>query len=347
MQNKIRVAIFATAAIIIFYTSLSQVEQILRASTRTRFYKGINKVQTTPTTSTVPQTTVFAKSKAEPYNENRKHLEEYENRRQRARSVCGNSKKLKATDKVLDKLLVDTKHKVVLCDIPKVVSTNFRRLFLIFAGLNESIARTAFFHDINKKFTNKYLRFLKSFNNSERETIMSDYFKFIFVRDPLDRLISAYKCRFVLTHSWEYHKIGPEIVKRFRPKDVKLYGKDSNKGVTFEEYFKYILNLGKNLHTFNPSNQHWRPYHTNCSPCGVSYDFIGKQETMKEDVKYVLDKIGESNVTFPSSSHFKPSKTAGKYKTKEQYLSSVSLETLNEIFKLYDRDYDLFGYSHT
>ena len=74
---------------------------------------------------------------------------------------------------------------------------------------------------------------------------------------------------------------------------------------------------------------------------------LSLHETMIEDVQYILDEIGESNVTFPSSSHFKPSETATKYKTKEQYLSSVSLETLNKIFKLYDRDYDLFGYSQT
>ena len=340
MQKKIRVAILVIAAIIL-YNCLPQVEQILRVCTRTGFYKVI--VQTTPTILTLPQTTVFAKPKAEAYNENRKRLEEYENRRQHVLSVCGNSKKLKATDKVLDNLLVDPKHKVVLCDIPKVVSTNWRRLFLIFAGLNESIARTAFFYDINEKLSNKYLKFLKSFNESERETIMTDYFKFMFVRDPLDRLFSAYKDRFVLTHSRAYRVIGPEIIKMFRPKDRKLYGKNLSKGVTFEEFLKYILTL-KKLDTFN---MHWKPYHTYCSPCGVSYDFIGKQETMIEDVQYILDEIGESNVTFPSSSHFKTSKTATKYKTKEQYLSSVSLETLNKIFKLYDRDYDLFGYSQT
>ena len=58
----------------------------------------------------------------------------------------GNSKmwEVKATDKRLnDHFLVDEKHKMVYCYIEKVASTNWRRAFLVFAGLNEKMINEA------------------------------------------------------------------------------------------------------------------------------------------------------------------------------------------------------------
>ena len=82
----------------------------------------------------------------------------------------------------------------------------------------------------------KYLKHLGQFEPKQREMIMRDYFKFMFVRDPLDRLLSAYKDRFLLNHSYEYFKEGREIFKAFRSKEeMKLYGKEGSKPIQFDE----------------------------------------------------------------------------------------------------------------
>ena len=343
MRKKIIRGILLVTAVTLVFISLPHIKQILLICNRTTFSRASEK-SSKIFPITIPIRTEFAHPKAEAYSVERKLLEKYENRKQHVTSACGESEKLKATDKRLDHLLVDEKHKIVLCDIPKVGSTNWRRVFLIFAGLNESIARTAFFVKVNEKLSAKYLRSLKSFNRDDREMIVTEYFKFMFVRDPLDRLLSAYKDRFVLKHSLAYKEIGPKIISMFRrPKNQFYWKRGRTKGVTFNEFLRYILTL-KNFNTFNP---HWMPYHTHCSPCGVSYDFIGKHETMNEDAKYILDKIGERNITFPSSTHFDKVKTAKKYKPKGQYLSNIPVQILNKIFELYSKDYDLFQYTRT
>ena len=130
--------------------------------------------------------------------------------------------------------------------------------------------------------------------------ILRDYFKFMFVRDPLDRLLSAYKDRFLLNHSLEYFKEGREIFKTFRSKEeVKLYGKEGSKPIQFEEFLRWVISW-KDV---AKHNIHWRPYYAHCLPCGIHYDFIGKLEKVAADAKYI-EKIGEENFSFTSRDHF-------------------------------------------
>jgi len=62
----------------------------------------------------------------------------------------------------------------------------------------KTLARAAGVKEMNIKFvhTNKLDKFLRKFSTfppEKREEIMRDYFKFMFVRHPFERLISAYK----------------------------------------------------------------------------------------------------------------------------------------------------------
>ena len=155
----------------------------------------------------------------------------------------GNEKRweinLKATDKRLNRLWVDEKHKIVYCNIPKVASTNWYRVFLKFAGMNATMVNEASLYDIHSNLKKNYLRRLADFGSEQREIIMRNYFKFMFVRNPLDRLLSAFKDRLLLKHGNAYFTEGLQIFKTFRSKkEIKSYGKEGTKPIQFEEFLQ-------------------------------------------------------------------------------------------------------------
>lgn len=94
------------------------------------------------------------------------------------------------------------------------------------------------------------------------------FFKLIFVRELLDRLISAYKDR-LLKHAPRYLNI--KIVDASRPRDTE---EQENNGVTFPEFIHY--------YTDNESRRdpHWQQYEKLCHPCSIDYDFIGHFDTL-------------------------------------------------------------------
>ena len=110
---------------------------------------------------------------------------------------------------------------------------------------------------------------------------LKTYFKFLIVREPLDRLLSAYRNKFENKQNTYFHeKFGKLIVKRFRKNASNSSGND----VTFAEFVEYILSPK----TKKPLNEHWRPIHELCSPCQIKFDMIGKFETLQHDSNYIL-----------------------------------------------------------
>ena len=222
--------------------------------------------------------------------------------------------------------MVDEKHKMVYCYIENVASTNWRRAFLVFAGFNEKMINEAHVTHVDRHLVKKHLKHLGQFEPKQREMIMRDYFKFMFVRDPLDRLLSAYKDRFLLNHSYEYFKEGREIFKTFRSKEeVKLYGKEGSKPIQFEEFLRWVISW-KDV---AKHNIHWRPYYAHCFPCGIHYDFIGKLENVAADAKYI-EKIGEENFSFTSRDHFnitmmKKIQNVKQFKTNQHHITRFFL----------------------
>ena len=61
---------------------------------------------------------------------------------------------------------------------------------------------------------------------------------------------------------------------------------------TFPHFVRYILDSPEVKSCARSSceevDAHWRPFHSRCAYCDVSYDVIGKMESFEEDVRYVL-----------------------------------------------------------
>ena len=148
-----------------------------------------------------------------------------------------------------------------------------------------------------------------------RENDHPDYFKFGFVRNPWDRLVSVFedKTKKVIGTRWS----------------MPFYRKWKN--ATFPEFAQDIVK--KNLAGVDR--------HSRLQCCNLNnlegLDFVGKLENFEEDVKFVMDNIGVEKYNL---------KCMNKVKRKHaHYTDYYDKETEEVVSKAYERDISEFGYT--
>ncbi|TMS20480.1 Carbohydrate sulfotransferase 14 [Larimichthys crocea] len=155
---------------------------------------------------------------------------------------------------VLQHILVNDQYHFLYCYVPKVACSNWKRVLKVLSGALESV-------DVNSKMNHHSdLVFLSSLKPEEIRYRLKHYFKFMFVREPMERLLSAYRNKFGEIQSYQ-KKYGVEIVKRYRKsraKDAPIKGDD----VTFGEFVRYLLD-----EDVERMNEHWMPMYNLCQPC--------------------------------------------------------------------------------
>ena len=108
--------------------------------------------------------------------------------------------------------------------------------------------------------------------------------------------------------------------------------------VTFPEFIQYVVASGNSRN----NDEHWRQQHLLSSPCHVNYTFIGKFETLHEDMAFLVSKLFGLN-------HMKHSEFMNRSKTTDQsvmteYYKDIPNDHIEELRKLYFYDFLLFGY---
>lgn len=244
---------------------------------------------------------------------------------------------------IYNQFIVDDTKKILYCFIPKVACSNWKRvMFVLKKGKPyddpSSIDRFSI-HHVGK------LIYLKQFNSAERERRLMEYTKFMFVRDPFVRLVSAYRDKFVQEERNEYFYTNyfKYIIKTFgNQSDPPKTMKEANAlGLlpSFSDFIKYLLH--PQTERMEPFEPHWRQMHRLCQPCRVKYDFVGHLETLQEDAQELLKSLKlENDIKFPS---FYQNKTT--YDSIMNWFKTVPLKDRRRLYNVYQGDFKLFGYS--
>ena len=221
------------------------------------------------------------------------------------------------------RFFVNNRHKVGICTIPKAGTTTLRYLMLLAVGVvnptdvhNEETMQGRDLHI--EKVTTRH-------KNTTFKTIM-------FVRNPISRLISAYKGKFLVPKFTKVKRtIGRQIIKTFR-KNATKESLVRVHDVTFQELAKYIISMEK---TPSKMDVHLRPQYLSCNPCQIKFDFVGKIETFKNDVTHVMRYF--YNLTLASI----PQENNASH-----YSANLSLpkQDIMKLLKIYRRDFLYFGY---
>ncbi|XP_063970576.1 carbohydrate sulfotransferase 14-like isoform X1 [Lytechinus pictus] len=227
-------------------------------------------------------------------------------------------------------VLVDDAHKFIYCFVPKVACSNWKR---VIKYMNNKVPDLETPMKMDHK---KDLVFLRDFSEEEVRYRLKNYYKFMFVRDPTERLLSAYRNKFGENIGSYNSKYGPQIIKKYRKPGTLIEGSDQSM-ITFEEFLRFLVDSD-----YRRMDPHWRPMHELCQPCAMKYDFIGSFEQLSEDATLVINKVrGSSDAYFPArQSWYKPT-TDDK---KKQQLNNVHPTYMKQVVDKYARDYILFGY---
>ncbi|VDI20845.1 carbohydrate 4-sulfotransferase 8 [Mytilus galloprovincialis] len=183
---------------------------------------------------------------------------------------------------------VEQNHNLVYCQIQKVGSTFLRKLLSkVFMSSNIQKSKRGFIR----------LTQHKDIGFAELHSVIQKSDKFMFVREPFSRVLSGYVDKLFCTNTLYWKITGKYIVSQIRD-DASSASLRCGHDVTFPEFVKYIIqseNLSKH------KDRHFTPMYEHCRPCQIPYDFIGKLESFKEDVLFLINVWNNAygtNITF-------------------------------------------------
>ena len=168
--------------------------------------------------------------------------------------------------------LVNHEYKFIYCPIMRVASTPLKSCCLRIAGIDyteESWGSADVPLRLQITDPNEAHRILKG----------NEYFKFVFVRNPFSRLVSAYLAAFLYGYK---NKMGRETILDVK-KRLNLPDMDDEKRITFRHFVKYVC-LTEEL------NPHWKEQYLFLGNY-TRFDFIGKFENLLSDTEYISRKI--------------------------------------------------------
>ena len=233
---------------------------------------------------------------------------------------------------VLRHIIVDRKNKLLYCYIPKVASSNMKRLMLTLQNYTDDSNAIAY-------FDHRGFEFLSDVTPDERERMVKTFFKFLFVRHPFYRILSAYRNKFINPNTQFELQYGRPIVRKYRKPRVPL-NPVTGKDVTFQEFVRYLID--KETHV-QKMNEHWMPMYELCQPCYMNYNFVGSFENLALDTSALLARLrAPGKIAFPRKQSFYG--TSMDRDTVNKFYSNVTTEEYKSLYGRYMNDFKCFSY---
>ncbi|XP_067105479.1 carbohydrate sulfotransferase 8-like [Osmerus mordax] len=261
-----------------------------------------------------------------------------EARRRLVKQVCAKFKS--SMDRTImqhhvSRIYVEDNYKILFCEVPKAGCTNWKRILLVLDGLASS---TQIHHE---KVHNSVLRTLNTFQQKDITKRLQTYTKMLVVREPLQRLVSAYRDKFENPNVYYHPRFGIPIISKYRAnasKDALMTGH----GVTFQEFIQYLLDV------YRPVGMdiHWESVNQLCHPCLLDYDFIGKFENIEEEADFLLRMMGApGNLTLPTFKDKNPDDERTSMHVTHQYFAQINASDIQRVYDYYYMDYLMFNFS--
>ncbi|KAM8842077.1 carbohydrate sulfotransferase 12-like isoform 1-T2 [Synchiropus picturatus] len=255
----------------------------------------------------------------------------------------------------LDHLIVDDRHQIIYCYVPKVACTNWKRVMLV---LSQSLVSSSsgkpytdpetippdLVHNSSLYFT--FAKFFSHYGALSRHMMalkLKHYTKFLFVRDPFVRLISAFRNKFERPNEFFYRHFGAAILRRYGNLSAAVPHTAAEAfaaGIrpTFQQFISYLLD--PELDGTDVSNEHWQQVYRLCHPCQVHYDFIGQLEHLESDSEQLLNLLRvDQLIRFPSGAR---NRTSASWVS--DWFKQIPLTMRRDLYRLYRPDFQLFGY---
>ncbi|NWI89172.1 CHST8 sulfotransferase, partial [Pitta sordida] len=237
----------------------------------------------------------------------------------------------------VSRIFVEDKYRVLYCEVPKAGCSNWKRVLMVLNGLASSTK------DIqhNTVHYGNYLKRLDGFDHKGIYHRLNTYTKMLFIREPFEKLVSAFRDKFEHPNNYYHPVFGKAIISRYRVNATKEALRTGS-GVKFKEFIQYLLDVHRPV----GMDIHWDHVNRLCSPCLIDYDFVGKFESMEEDANFFLHLIGApQNLTFPKFKDRHSNEERTTTKITQQYFAQLSPSQRQQSYDFYYMDYLMFNYS--
>ena len=210
------------------------------------------------------------------------------------------------------------RYKLVACKTKKVAHTNIARVLYTLDNMIVGVDKddTNITGGGGQERRSVGMSFVGK-NKKSAELEFSQYTKFMFVRDPLERLISAYRDQ--RPGHW-FHSGG-------------------SKSLSFQAYLLFVLNIPADM----TGNRHVASYARMCNPCGVKYDYIGVLDNFDSDMRKILDLVGADKNVVPQRNQFYR-KERTRSEIVQTYIKGVPKALIEKFYVKYYWDYFIFGF---
>jgi hypothetical protein len=235
----------------------------------------------------------------------------------------------------MTKYIVSDDHKFVYFVVQKVACSSIKTALLPFFDIDPAGPKVVV-KDGNTRLRIHELYSQSSYQINKKQLVAKlndeyrDYFKFAFVRNPWDRLVSLYWDKFA--------KNGPGV-RLPEHVEVVLYP-----GMPFAEFVEAVYAIPD-----RDANIHFKSqYRTICGPGRdkpVMADFIGRFENLAADFAVVAKGIGSAQeLQLP---HIIPHKLRSESrKSRPPYADFYNDRLRKLVYKRYQEDIEIFGYSY-
>ncbi|KAG9341934.1 hypothetical protein JZ751_018251 [Albula glossodonta] len=256
------------------------------------------------------------------------------------KQVCAKYKsnaKRTVTPHHVSRIFVEDRYKLLYCEVPKAGCSNWKRVLMVLGGVASSTREIK--HDA--VHYGNHLKRLDSFDHQGIAWRLETYTKVLFVREPFERLVSAFRDKFENPNTYYHPVFGKPIISKYRA-NASLAALRTGTGVTFKEFMQYLLDVHRPV----GMDIHWEHVNQLCSPCLLDYDFIGKFENIEEEANFLLQRTGApANLTFPRFKDRHPQAARTSVHITEQYFAQLNASERQRAYDFYYMDYLMFNYS--
>ncbi|XP_046393316.1 carbohydrate sulfotransferase 11-like [Ischnura elegans] len=267
---------------------------------------------------------------------------------------------------------IDERHRLVWCNVFKAASSSWMYNFNLLAGYKEQYLRRSKKSPLalaRERFPRPSVEQLKA--------ALPYSLSFLIVRDPFERLLSAYRNKIEGFRHKFYRKMAREMTTKFRVKTTPVPGnrrinnypksekaQKMEKSPTFSEFVSWVIASAKRTKgtrtkgSYNgiPGfDEHWAPYFRFCTPCAVNFTVIAKTDTLNRDEEYIIEKTGIGPAIGRKPGKGKEERhrpreavnAAVGGRTQDllpKYYRTLSREQLDGLYDIYRIDFQMFGY---
>jgi chondroitin 4-sulfotransferase 11 len=207
--------------------------------------------------------------------------------------------------------------KAIYFYVPKVACSSIKTFCARLLGFSVETGETDFvekIHRIDFPYVKKY----------RVRRYYQDYFRFCFVRNPWDRLVSCYKDKLNYHKGHVYERCDNSFIKFL--KEMGLF----KLNMTFDDFAKAVCDIPDEI-----ADGHLRSQHTFITDeaGGELINFVGRFENLENDFRIVREKLG-TNHDLP---HLRKT-------THKDYTTYYSEDCATRVFERYKKDIEQFAY---